>query len=146
MLSYNSVKMDQKRVPNRFIPARSCDFTRYPKIFERSYWGRYTQELEIEREQVIRVGLNRNKFVEMYNIKSIRCKVARKKETEFEVIINGHDVRDHIEYYMTKDKQTVSLFSTDCIDDNKHKILLDKGYLLFDPLYTMSDKTYIKII
>ena len=132
--------------PIQYIPARSCDFTRYPKLFERSYWGRYTQELEIEREKVIRVGENRNRFVELYNIKSIRCKVAKKKETEFEVIIDGRDVRDHIEYYVTTDKQTVSLFSTDCIKDKEHKILLDKGYILFDPLYTLQSRTYIKII
>jgi hypothetical protein len=34
-----------------YIPERSCDFTKYPKLFENTYWGSYNKLYKHDKEE-----------------------------------------------------------------------------------------------
>jgi hypothetical protein len=51
-------------IMSTYIPERSCDFTKYPKLFQNSYWGSYGKLYEEDREAESIIGSNRNKLVE----------------------------------------------------------------------------------
>ena len=88
-----------------YIPERSCDFTKYPKLFENTYWGSYNKLYEHDKEESETIGVNRNKLVELYNLKkNMSNKITKKIKKQTELIIDGIDIRDHIEYYKTNDK------------------------------------------
>ncbi len=66
---------------------RSCDFTKYPKLFGTTYWGSYTKlhKHDYPNEEII--GENRNYIAESYNLKNnynptynIRNKIDKKAE------------------------------------------------------------------
>jgi hypothetical protein len=47
---------------------RSADYTNYPAIFSKSYWGAGDMIINNTKDDQI-IGANRNKFVETYKIK-----------------------------------------------------------------------------
>ena len=139
--------MEQKQ----YINKRCADFTNYPKLFGPSYWGGYNKhrESDIPRETII--GENRNKIAEQFELKKYyspdhsRMKNINKKA---ELVFNGHDIRDHIEFYKNKNKKIVTLFSVQAhtICEEKHEFILKNGYQFVDPLYQLDQKSYIKIL
>ncbi len=131
-----------------YIPERSCDFTKYPKLFGNTYWGSYNKLREHDRENETIIGVNRNKVAEVYNLqKSIMSnKITKKIKKQSELIMNGRDIRDHIEYYKTNDNKILTLFSADCLNSEKCEFIIQQGYILFEPLYSNSNKSYLKII
>ena len=62
-----------------YIPERSCDFTKYPKLFKKTYWGGYKKLYEQDKESETIIGLNRNKLVELYNLKTEMSNKITKK-------------------------------------------------------------------
>lgn len=60
--------------------------------------------------------------------------------------------RDHIEYYITKDGKIASIFSINNRNTEyesnvyKQKCIEDCGYILIEPIYTIGQNTYIKLI
>ena len=73
-------------------------------------------------------------------------KITKKNKKQTELIINGRDIRDHIEYYKTNDNKILTLFSADCLNYEECQFIIQQGYILFEPLYLKSTKTYVKII
>ena len=131
-------------IPKRIcIPERSCDFTDYPKIFENTYWGAYNHLIECERKEETIIGLNRNNLVKLYKLYKVIVRISKKAEKQAELIINGSDIRDHIEYYKTCDNKIITIFTDDC--DN-HEFIIQHGYIPFEPLYSTNHKSYLKII
>ena len=145
-------KLMEEQFPKfKLINKRCADFTNFPKVFGPSYWGGYNKlrESDIPRETII--GENRNKIAETFElIKYYSPADSRRKNInkKAELIFNGHDVRDHIEYYKNKNKKLVTLFSVQAhtICEEKHALILEKGYQLVDPLYDLHQKSYIKVL
>jgi len=127
----------------KFIPERSCDFTNYPKLFQGTYWGRYKCLVESDRQNETIIGLNRNKFVQLYNLRRA-IRGSKRIHKKAELIVNNLDIRDNIEFYSTYDKKIVTLFSASVM--GHHEFIIQQGYILFDPLYSTGRQTYIKIL
>ena len=73
-------------------------------------------------------------------------KIIKKIEKQSELIMGGRDIRDHIEYYKTNDNKILTLFSADCLNYEACEFIIQQGYTLFEPLYSNSNKSYLKII
>jgi hypothetical protein len=107
-----------------------------------------------------------NKII-IYNTKSINKKKEelnkpfyshyseRDKEKEFKRWMNKclEDwdtftwMRDHIEYYKTRDGKIASIFSINYLYAEANKEYLeDSGYVLIEPIYDINQNTYIKLI
>ncbi len=129
-----------------YIPERSCDFTKYPKLFEDTYWGGYNKLRPSDVEEETIIGANRNKLAVLYNLKNKINKITKKIKTQTELIINGIDIRDHIEYYKTSDNKILTLFSADCLNYEECEFIIQQGYIPFEQLYSNSHKSYLKII
>tara|TARA_R110000868_G_scaffold398461_1_gene671641 strand:+ start:249 stop:656 length:408 start_codon:yes stop_codon:yes gene_type:complete len=131
-----------------YIPERSCDFTKYPNLFENTYWGCYNKLYEHDKESETVIGINRNKIVDLYKLKKqiMSNKITKNIKKQTELIINGVDIRDHIEYYKTHDNKILTLFSADCLNYEKCEFIIQQGYIQFEPLYSNSNKSYLKII
>jgi NAD-dependent dihydropyrimidine dehydrogenase PreA subunit len=132
----------------KYIQERSCDFTKYPKLFEKTYWGSYNKLSDFEKDSENIIGMNRNKLAESYNLKEtiMNNKITKKIRKQTELIFNGREIRDHIEYYKTTDNKILTIFSTDCINDKECEFIIQQGYILFEPLYSNLQKSYLKII
>ena len=128
---------------------RSCDFTKYPKLFGPTYWGSYNKLYEHDYENETIIGCNRNFIAESYNLKSNYNPTYNMRniiDKRAEVIYMNMDIRDHIEYYKNYDKQIISIFSTDNINNDIEENIINKGYILVKPLYSLNQKSYIKIL
>lgn len=149
--TWEEIKADIEMERKQYINKRSADFTNYPKLFSGSYWGSYNKltEWDIPKETII--GENRNKIVETFElIKSYSPADSRRKNInkKAELVFNGNDVRDHIEYYKNKNKKLVTLFSVQAhtICEERHAFILKNGYKLVDPLYDLHQKSYVKVL
>ena len=129
-----------------YIRERSCDFTNYPKLYEKTPWGWYNKIREVERPSEIIIGSNRNNVAESYKLKKVFSRISKKLKNQTEILFNGEDIRDHIEYYKTNDNKILTLFSADCLNYEECQFIIQQGYILFEPLYLKSTKTYVKII
>lgn len=112
------------------------DATKYPLIYKGTYWGNFT----VEKFPMITndILINRNKFVEKYNVKSNSTKPNYIKN-EFKDDINI-SMFDHNECYKTHDKKYI-LISSPYTNE-----FLNKGWIITDKLYASGATTYIKII
>jgi hypothetical protein len=55
--------------------------------------------------------------------------------------------RDHTEYYLDTDGNTISIFSIPSVnDENLFNDIETSGYKEIEPLYNLKDKTFIKVI
>jgi len=132
----------------KYIPERSCDFTDYPNLFKGTYWGCYNQLCEYERNNETIIGINRNKLVELYNLKRVIVGrgITKNIKKQSELIINGDDIRDHIEYYKTNDNKILTLFSYHGYGSRHCEFIIQQGYIEFDPLYSIGQQSYFKIL
>jgi hypothetical protein len=129
-----------------YIRERSCDFTNYPKLYEKTPWGYYNKIREVERPSEIIIGSNRNNVAESYKLKKVFSRISKKLKNQTEILFNGEDIRDHIEYYKTSDDKIVTIFSADGINDEKCKLIIEQGYIPVEPLYSFLQKSYLKVI
>lgn len=83
-------------------------------------------------------------FANKFNFKPI--KYTKRHDREY---FNDYDNfmwgRDHTEYYITKNNQIVSIFSTHT-NDYELECIEKSGYKLIEPIYWEDQKTFIKII
>lgn len=121
-----------------YLKIYNYEITDYPKIYNKVYWGFFqiTSESDIIE--------NRNNFVEKYNIKKCIEKRGRIFEKLERIVLKyeGEVRLDHLEYYMTEDKDFIVINSPyiqdACYDEYKWKEIYK--------LYSHSAKTYIKFI
>jgi len=132
----------------RYISERSCDFTKHPKLFENTYWGGYNKLEERDRINETNIGENRNKLVEIYNLKKVilNYKIPVKTQKQACIIIDEKDIRHHIEYYKLNDGTILTIFSRDGLSEQTSEIIKQHGYILFEPLYAIDQQSYLKII
>lgn len=127
------------------------------KIFSNCYWG-YFRTNKYELETLKEICKNRDELVETFNIKSYITKSIPKQKIKEVVIEKQTDIfgnildtslkRDHIEYYITKQKQILSVFSMFINDDDKEllDLIQKRGYREFKPIYWKDQKTFVKLI
>jgi len=132
----------------RYISERSCDFTKHPTLFENTYWGGYNKLEERDRINETKIGENRNKLVEIYNLKKVilNYKIPVKTQKQSCIIIDEKDIRDHIEYYKLNGGTILTIFSRDGLSEQTCEIIKQHGYILFEPLYAIGQQSYLKII
>ena len=132
-----------------------AEYTKYPKLFLSAYWGNHrlirNTSFVSNQNGLTTIFENRNKFKDEYLIQKyyylpIR-KNAKKIQKNTEVLNNnGYDIRDHIEYYKCKDNTIITLFSKYISNDSEHELILHQGYTMIQPLYSVYQNTYIKLI
>ena len=127
------------------------------KIFACCYWGNHRTD-KYELEDLKEICKNRDELVEIFNIKSYYRKPIPKRKIKEVVVLEQRDIfgnildtcygRDHIEYYLTKEKQILAVFSMYVKDDDNQTLDLikSKGYKEFKPIYWKDQKTFIKLI
>lgn len=145
--------------------------TKYPKVFGRCYWGSFP-ERKVDFEDLPQLIVNRNKFAEDYKLqRCIGYKVSMKikKETiipkhdynkdfagkykitypkaEFERLQYEfhNDTRDHREYYLTKDKKIVAIFTSHNKDEEYEKAI-KMGFIEVPSLYAIGQISLLKIM
>jgi len=151
---------------------RYYKYTKYPSIYKNSYWGNHRGRGDAPDQEIIK---NRNEFITNYNIKSYKStKIAKKKlehifimgdekgnktemtksvkqQFDFWCISDGC-FRDHAEFYEIYDqkndfgkKKLMSVFSTH-LSEKDVNLASQHGYIEVAPLYSLDQKTFIKII
>lgn len=135
----------------KLINKRCAELTNYPKLFGGSYWGSYSKLKEFQRPNETIIAGNRNKIAEQFELKKHYEPAYNRRKNitkKAELVFNGYDLRDHIEYYKNKNKKLITLFSVQShsIDEEKHEFIINNGYQLVDPLYALDQKSYIKIL
>ena len=109
---------------------RFSNKTKYPKIFEKTYWGNFNyNQHERYADEYSKIFSNRNSFVEKYRIKQV-SKKASPLCTEF----------DHIEKYVTLDGDYIVISSN---YENKNTELSTLGFMRIEPLYHPSSETFL---
>ena len=117
---------------------RYYEFTEYPQIFCKSYWGmfcHYINSVPLCKGPPTEIIRNRNRFVKEYNVVKYQ-KPRRDLKNE----ILSSDKTDHNEYYIDTENKYIHVFSVYYNCDN---INYD-GYTKIFPLYTLQSVTFIK--
>jgi len=114
------------------------DLTKYPKVFEGTYWGSFKKNVNISITDEILV--NRNSFVESNNIVKNIISYPRYIDKEFELLNN---YIDHKECYITSDRKYILISSP---YSNYDKYYNEFDWKPISKLYTDSSYTYMKII
>ena len=122
------------------------ELTKYPKLFNDTYWGGFKWENELILTGMIDVANNRNQFVEKNGIiKRIRLHPTRMKKYLKQFELPQPDMRDHIEHYKTRNGFICCIFSNYENTINPD-ICIQHGYTQTDNLYSSETTTFIKII
>ena len=124
---------------------RECDYTKYPKVFENTWWGQSVYD--IPEKNIIE---NRNLFVEEFNI--LKKKTFLKKLNNFGWL-EKDDSRsfDHNESYIDKEGNYILITSPYMVIHDGQinrpevfKFLTEKGFVVYDRLYNNNATTFIK--
>jgi hypothetical protein len=152
ILNICNISKKKKRVEQNIKNIKNNAYcTNYPKIYEFVYWALCKND----SGEIIK---NRNKFVEKYGIKynligyekdyfekiylyptGIMCEKSS-------VVINGRDMRDHVEVYLNEKKEYVVVFSLYSCNKKEMQIILNNGYLRTADLYDDKCYSYVKIL
>ena len=109
------------------------DCTKYPKIYDGTYWGHFkASEQHYLEPKIIE---NRNNFINDYHIKR-SCKTP--KYVQFK---DDPFLCDHIECYYTTDKKYIILCSP---YGGERPTLLTKGWKQIPQMYSTSATTFMK--
>lgn len=114
-----------------------AQLTKFSDIFEKTYWGAFSNQPDAE------IISNRNKFVQEYKITKYSMPY-----TIYDKFFNstGHKEAgiDHVEGYITSDKDRILVTSPYGVNDTIHDELIAKGWSPIYKLYNASAVTYIK--
>ena len=131
--------------------------TNYPHVFKKSYWGNF-QMNENEHTMIhnmLEIIRNRNHFVEDFQIQRLG-KLPLLKQCKMNKMHNIYDRNnnryyDHCEIYYTFRKTHVIIMSsyiTEDVDDKLYQKVVkwyqERGFRLYDPLYTLTATTFIQ--
>ena len=127
--------------------ALAYSVTKYPRIFEPTYWGYFDiNENDRITDTIIQ---NRNRLVKEYELNCNIPMMYKKYEKDTILIgeIPGQKVRDHAEYYSAKNKRLISLFSTYDMSEKFTDLAIRSGYQLIYPIYSIDNSnTFVKVI
>jgi hypothetical protein len=111
--------------------------TKYKNIYKNTYWGSFR---DILSEEIIN---NSNNFIKEYDIKSHKPYRNRSKLNRY-ICGLRHSMFDHVEYYITNDKDFIVITSPYCNDNDYINNTL--GFVKINNLYTTHhSNTYLKI-
>lgn len=124
------------------------------KIGKQTYWGNFKTD-SFTPDTIEQNVINRNNFYNEFKISSHSSpsKFTQKKLKLFHIDklieIEGYNISssfiDHREYYKTKDKKCILLFSNSYYKDGEIVILLNNGYKEYPSLYG-NCRTFYKIV
>lgn len=125
--------------PEHFEDPSVSSLTKYPKIFDNTYWGAWRQKKNNKTitDDIIN---NRNKFIKDYNIKSCPRKTPRYVDKYTNR--NVYRYLDHTEEYITNDGYYI-LISSPYANEDEH---IKNGWVEIDKLYSTSATTFMKKI
>ena len=126
--------------------------TRYPDIFKNTYWGSHRDVTD----DIYDIAINRNNFIEEFNIKKVTSLTSRLKNTTkinkkyFLDKLNTFGLNckvldmDHLERYKTEDNKHIFVCSPyhSRIDEGFIKL----GWINYNKLYSSGATTYILIL
>ncbi len=120
------------------------DKTNYSNIYEHTYWGNFDTKFKKLENEII---LNRNKFIENFEIKKVKD-IPEKIEEFFHLSYDSRNKTnnnffDHIETYITHNKNYIVITSPYSLQDTTAEIL---GYKKYNKMYGQDAFTYIKIL
>jgi len=121
------------------------ELTDYPKIFKKTYWGKFNTENreQKEMEEIKNIVQNRNQFIKDYNIKNI-CLRPIKKIYKFIDKVKNDSLIDHLEIYETNNKEYYILNSPyKNIDDEITIEFINLGWTFIPKLYFNESITFI---
>lgn len=119
-----------------------ADFTKYPRIFGRAYWGAFEGEAEKD------INDNRNDFVAVFGVKSyyhMPKYMYRKCANVLSYHVNNGVKIDHIETYKTKDNRCIIVNSPYSVSEEEEEKIIAQGYIKYKPMYNWMATTYIYI-
>jgi hypothetical protein len=125
--------------------------TNFQKKYCESYWGTCENFGQAE------IFANRNSFVTQLNVEKYLSITSCEQEKSLNKIFglkdnNGETLkdfnRDHIEYYESKNKTTICIFSNGHgeISDEIFNLIGKNGYFEIPPMYDTSQRTFMKIV
>jgi regulation of enolase protein 1 (concanavalin A-like superfamily) len=119
-----------------------ANYTKYPKIFGRAYWGAFEGEASKD------INDNRNDFVAEFEIKGY-YKMPKYMYQKCGNLLSNHTSNgvkiDHIETYKTKDNRCIIVNSPYSVSQAEEAKILAEGYIKYKPLYNSMATTYIYI-
>ena len=129
--------------------------TNYPHVFKKSHWGNFMiMEFDINHN-ILEILRNRNQFVEDFHIQRLG-KLPQLKQCKMNKMHNIYDRNnnryyDHCEVYYTFRKTHIIIMSsyiTEDVDDALYQKVVkwyqERGFRLYDPLYTLTATTFIQ--
>jgi hypothetical protein len=158
-------------IPVSIESKQNYEMTKYPRLFDNTYWGTYEYNGDYFNSEIID---NRNNFVEEFNITKYGSNLPEyiynqinpqylfskafnnfnnsneAKSLQVRNYFNDNNIRkkfhtDHIEYYQSNDFW-IGIFSPYSMDDEDHIYALNFGYEPYNKLYSTATTTYIKKI
>jgi len=128
--------------------------TKYPKLFEHTYWGTMQDNNFFASTEVFE---NRNKFVEEFCIKKDRKNTGRRlpkriNEYLWEGMNNGVGLFDHTEIYEAGDTNTnnwywvIIISPYNCYSIEHQRELDLHGFKPYKSLYRLGVSTFVKTI
>ena len=132
------------------------DFTKYPRIFSKAYWGAFKGEAQKY------INDNRNDFVTEFGIKryyKIPQYMRKLHGSKFDrnfwsshfaphprpEILPPKIKLDHIEYYQTHDNYCIIVNSPYHVTEKEEEDIISQGYIKYKPLYNDMATTFIYI-
>lgn len=89
---------------------------------------------------------NKNTTITDNEINKLKIECIKKQFTDFGYYREGFNyARDHTEYYLDNDGNTISIFSI-WEDTEMIEKILQNGYIEIEPIYDLNQKTFIKVI
>ncbi len=129
------------------ILGQKWQLTSHKKLFENTCWGANYHFDDFTKKEDIQIGKNRDEFVKQLNLKSQINRIPKRiKPENYELKIDGDDVRDHNEYYKTIDGKIVSVTSPYSVSPEKHDFITKNGYIKTEMLYNALASTYYKVL
>lgn len=120
-------------------------FTQHSKLFKSTYWGAFKRKIhhkDSEFEQIIK---NRDEFVIEYMIdRSVSvCKIPNYVYAH----TKGHGAKfDHTEFYVDHAGNWVIVNSPYGKESEHAPALLQHGWKVWKPLYSMNATTFVKVV
>ena len=131
--------------------------TNYPHVFKQCYWGNFQMNENelLSTHNMVEIIQNRNHFVEDFQIQRLG-KLPQLKQCKMNKMHNIYDRNnnhyyDHCEVYYTHRKTHVIIMSsyiTESVGAELYQKVInwyeERGFHLYDPLYTLSATTFIQ--
>ena len=116
--------------------------TKYPKIFNNTYWGNFKDDNNDLKQEVID---NRNAFVEEFEVCSRYNMPNYMWDRHVQRVTSPkeHNLIDHVEIYKTKNKKCVIVNSPYHVGPENETRLIEMGYMKYNKMYGGDSTTFV---